>query len=281
MSTSKRVRSKSRNSGLSKSGRREKQELGPHRPKRFDFYRSWSSLIRERYIPLLTTHLKTVFLNRQYWIFIYTTSLACYLLWDGVLPDSEFVELCIWLFILYFAGNVFHSIANRYNKKLPVSQRRAGSKFFSVVVILLFIQAAVLSGVLSVEYYTTLTIWMTGLYFGIDVASIYAYRSFGLGRMDQGQSRGMSRLFSGGRSLDHDDYDGYDEDVYDVEDRPRARSMVRSRSTYERQIPSRNRRKYRQRYDDTESDLDLDEPVSRSELEDIVVYDESGNPVKE
>lgn len=135
--------------------------------------------------------LKLLFLSRKYWLFIFTCTSGCVQLWYKHLPAQQYTNLIIWLFILYFAGNLWQRVVDKEKKRQPIGVRLKSSKFISTLLLLAFFNFALWSSVLPPDSYMTLTVWLTGLYFGVDVASIHAYRLQGAGDGDSG----INKLF--------------------------------------------------------------------------------------
>lgn len=120
---------------------------------------------------------KLALLSRKYWIFIGTTSAASYHLWQKKLEEGEYVQLIIWLFLLFFAGNIIQKVVDKEKQPRKMATKLKSSKFLATAAMLTFLNFALQSQVLSAPSYTTLTIWLVGMFFGVDVASIVAFRS--------------------------------------------------------------------------------------------------------
>lgn len=121
--------------------------------------------------------------SRKFLVFAFSVISASYLLWEKMLPAEDYLQLVLWVTLMYFGANVWQK-GLKVDTGQPVKVRLFSRKFVILLTLLMFFTFATMSGVLPPTQYTTLMIWMPGIYFGIDISEIYAFRGIrGLGHM--------------------------------------------------------------------------------------------------
>lgn len=131
-----------------------------------------------------------LFNSRKFIVFLYVLVSSSVLLatpcYDKqCLPPQQYSELVIWVSLLFFGASVLQRVDPKGEAKpLPpvkLRQKLASQKFVSLVLLFGFLFFALRSGLLPADVYANLIVWVSGAYFGVDVARIYAYRQGKLG----------------------------------------------------------------------------------------------------
>ncbi len=133
--------------------------------------------------PSVGRKLSYDFSSRKFLVFVYVAVSSSWLLWTKVLPAEEYVQVILWVTILYFGANLWQTGVGK-----PTSTsfkiRLFSRKFILLLALLVFFTLATVSQVMPAAQYSTLVIWMTGIYFGIDIGELHAFRGLrGVGKM--------------------------------------------------------------------------------------------------
>ena len=123
------------------------------------------------------------FSSRKFLVFVYVAVSSSWLLWSKVLPAEEYVQVILWVTILYFGANLWQAGVGKPTST-PFKIRLFSRKFILLLALLVFFTLATVSQVMPAAQYATLVIWMTGIYFGIDIGELHAFRGLrGVGKM--------------------------------------------------------------------------------------------------
>lgn len=130
-----------------------------------------------------TSQLMYDFTSRKFLVFVYVTVASSWLMWKQQLPADEYVQLILWVTLLYFGANLWQTQLGRPTSS-KFRQRLFSRKFIVLLALMVFFTFAVSSAILPAAQFTTLVIWMTGIYFGIDIGELHSFRGMkGVGRM--------------------------------------------------------------------------------------------------